>query len=490
MTDLFNQNITIVFFFYGLSFFCMGFAILLELGHSPELDFARALRPLAGFGLVHGSHEWFEMILLIRGHSDASWIDWLRLFLLAISFLLLVIFGARLIAGTTNRRLYLAMILGITVLWAVGLFIVIHTHPPDGARMVAADVFTRYSLAIPGSFLTFAGLLKQRRKFYQSQMLPCGRDVALAALAFGLYGGIGQLFASRSVVFPSQYLNAGVFLHWFGFPIQVFRAILASIAAIFIIRSLRSFKVEARRQLDTLRSAQAAEQKRLEDLRAELLHRTVQTQESERHRIARELHDETGQTLTALGMGLRGLTETIPHNPQRAIEQAQQLESLATNGVKELQRLVTGLHPPHLDDLGLLAAVRWYAGEISQRYNLPVDIHSQGEKPILTSEIRVAIFRIAQEAITNIIRHANAHQITLNLDYQTEQILLQIIDDGQGFDVDHVLTQKMNGQPAWGLLGILERAALINGSCSIFSHPGQGTTLELAVPIDRNISHE
>jgi signal transduction histidine kinase len=488
MTEFFTQNITIVFFIYGLSFFSMGFAILLELGHSTELEYARALRPLAFFGLVHGSHEWFEMFMIIRGHAAAPWIDWLRIFLLATSFLFLVAFGVRLIAEPSNRRLRQGIILSLTIFWIIGIYITIHTLPQGSDRLAAADVFTRYSLAIPASIVTVVGLLKQRQIFFQSNMLPCGRDATLAALAFGLYGIIGQLFTSRSGVFPSPYLNAEVFLQWFNFPIQLFRAILACLAAIFIIRSLRSFKVEARRQLDNLRTAQAAEQVRLEELRAELLHRTVQTQENERHRIARELHDETGQTLTALGMGLRGLQEAIPGNPQRAIEQARQLENLATGGIAELQRLVTGLHPPHLDDLGLLAAVRWYAGEISQRYQIPVILQGQGEKPKLTSEMRIAIFRIAQEAITNTIRHANADQITIRLDYQPEQIFLQIIDDGKGFDVDYILNQKMNGKPAWGLLGILERAALINGSCSILSLPGKGTTIELAVPITRNMT--
>jgi signal transduction histidine kinase len=487
MTDVFTQNIIIVYFFYGLSFFSMGFAVLLELGHASELDFSRALRPLAGFGLVHGCHEWFEMLLLIHGHSDAPWINWLRLFLLAASFFMLVSFGARLIVGASNRRLLLGMILSISGLWLIGLLLVFIAHPSDGKQMIAADVYTRYSLAIPGAVLTVWGLLIQRRKFVQTEMSRFGRDVSLAALAFGLYGVVGQLFVTRSMIFPSPYLNAEVFLQWFGFPIQVFRAVMACLAAIFIIRSLRSIKEEANRQIDTLRAIQDAERKRLEELRAELLHRTVKAQEGERQRIARELHDETGQTLTALGMGLRGLKDTIASNPHRASEQAQQLEGLATSGVKELQRMVSGLHPPHLDDLGLLAALRWYAGEISQRYNLPVHLYNQGDKPKLTSGMRVTIFRIAQEAITNVIRHANASQIAISLDYQVDKIILRITDDGQGFDVDQVLSQQASESPAWGLLGIQERAALVNGSCSILSHPGQGTTVALTVPINREV---
>jgi signal transduction histidine kinase len=169
--------------------------------------------------------------------------------------------------------------------------------PVGKNQTLAADVYTRYSLAIPGAALTVWGLLVQRRKFFQAGMSGFGRDVSLAALAFGLYGGIGQLFASPSAIFPSPYINAEVFLRWFGFPIQVFRAAMACLAAVFIIRSLRAFEVESRRREEKLRDEQGAEQHRLEELRSELLHRTVQAQESERQRIARELHDETGPTI-------------------------------------------------------------------------------------------------------------------------------------------------------------------------------------------------
>mgnify|MGYP001034766196 FL=1 len=487
--DVFTQNLIVVYFFYGLAFFSMGLAVLLEAGHSSELDFARALHPLAGFGLVHGGHEWFEMILLIRGDVRTPWIDWLCVFLLAASFFLLVTFGARLIVGMVNRRLLFGMIASISLLWLLGLALVFFGLPADSDRVIAADVYTRYSLAIPGAVLTVWGLLVQRRKFLQAEMPSFGRDVLLAALAFGLYGLVGQLFSSRSLIFPSPYINAEVFFQWFGFPIQVFRAIMACLAAVFIIRSLRAIKEDADRKVTQLQSAQTAEQKRAEELRSELLHRTVQAQENERQRIARELHDETGQTLTALGMGLRGLKDMIPTNPHRASEQAQQLEGLATSGVKELQRLVTGLHPPHLDDLGLLAAIRWYAGDMTNRYNLPIHIYNKGDKPKLTPEMRVAIFRIGQEAITNIVRHANATLVSIALDYQPDKIVLRITDDGQGFNVDQVLSGERDGTPAWGLLGILERAALINGSCSIVSHPGQGTMVELSVPISREVEN-
>ncbi len=487
MAEFFTNNIILVYFFYGLSFFVMGLAVLLEFGHASKLDFSRALRPLIGFGLIHGCHEWFEMFLLIRervtGPFAAPWILPVRLMALATSFLFLIAFGARLISGVEKRRLYVGMLSIITAIWVIGLLGVLFNPSTSQSRAIAADVYTRYALAIPGAALTVWGLIIQRRKFIQIGMSSFGFDVLLAAIAFGLYGGIGQLFVSKSIIFPSQYLNSAEFLSWFGFPIQVFRAGTATMAAIFITRSLRAFEVESNRRIEELRDAQLAEQQRLDDLRAELLHRTVIAQESERRRIARELHDETGQTLTALGMGLRGMSETISTNRDRAIEQASQLEKLAMAGVEELQHMVSGLHPPQLDDLGLLAALRWYTSDISNRTGLVINIVNQGGKPKLTSDIRAVVFRIAQEAINNVVRHANASRIDIQLVYTHNNIYLRVEDNGQGFNTELVLKKKPGRPTAWGLLGMVERASLVGGSCNIFSHPGKGTLIEVNVPI-------
>jgi signal transduction histidine kinase len=487
MAEFFSNNIIIIYFFYGLSFFIMGFAVLLEFGHSSKLDFARALRPLIGFGLIHGSHEWFEMFLLIReqisGPYTAAWVFPVRLTALAISFLFLIAFGARLITGIEKRRLYIGMLSVITAIWIIGLLGVVFSQYPAQTRIVATDVYTRYALGIPGAALTVWGLLIQRRKFIQLGMSSFGNDVLIAAVAFGLYGGIGQLFASQSIIFPSTYINSQYFLQWFGVPVQVFRAVVAILAATFITRSLRAFEAESNQRIKELRDAQLAEQNRLEHLRAELLHRTVIAQESERQRIARELHDETGQTLTALGMGLRGMSESIHTNQNRAIEQANQLEKLAMAGVEELQRLVSGLHPPQLDDLGLLAALRWYSAEISNHTGIPINLVNHGKKPKITSDLRAVVFRIAQEAINNVVRHANASRIDIQLDYTEDNIYLRVEDNGIGFNTDTVWNKKPEEPTAWGLLGMVERASLVGGSCNILSNPGSGTLIEVNVPI-------
>ena len=487
MAEFFSQNLIFVFFFYGLAFFSMGLAVLLEISHSSELDFAQALKPLAGFGLIHGFHEWFEMGLIIQtrltGEVEPEWVFYLRLVLLSTSFIFLIAFGIRMILGPGRQKQIWIMLTVITMIWLVGLAFVLRSPFPTRSQLIAADVYTRYALAIPGAALTCWGLILQGRSFYKAGMRGYSIDVMLAAIAFALYGGIGQLFASPSILFPSDYLNSEVFLRWVGFPIQGFRALMAIIAAIFIIRSLRAIDLENRRRIEELDEARRVEQKRLEALRAELLHRTVQAQEQERLRIARELHDETGQTLTAINLGLTGLSQSISTNPERAVSQARKLQQLASDGITGLQRLVSGLHPPQLDELGLLPALRWYAQEISKHSELKIVVSGSTQEVALSEEVRLTIFRIAQEAITNAMRHSQADQVKVMVDIVGSTLLLEISDNGQGFNVDKALMDSE--LKSLGLLGMIERARLIGGDCEITSRQGKGTVIQVTVNYDQ-----
>lgn len=483
MADFFSTNIIGVFFFYGLAFFMMGLAVLLEIGHSTELDFARALRPLAGFGLVHGGHEWFEMGLIIHsrmeGHLEPDWVFYLRLALLASSFLMLIAFGVRLIIGSEKQPTYWTILTIVGLLWGLGLMIILGQPPIARDQLIAGDVYTRYSLAIPGSALTFWGLILQGRFLAKAGMKKYGLDVTIAAVAFALYGGIGQLFASPSILYPSTVLNSQTFLNWVGFPIQGFRALMAIVAAIFIIRSLRAFEDENSRRIQKLNDAQKAEQERLQALRSELLHRTVTAQEQERQRIAREMHDETGQTLTALGLGLNAIIQSIPSHPQRAVQQARQLQSLVANGLNDLQRLVSGLHPPQLDELGLMPALRWYIQDVKKYFDLEVNLSGSINEKDIDPETRMTLFRIAQEAITNAVRHAAASQVQVEVKDTNGELSMRVEDNGIGFNVERVMV----GREATflGLLGMKERAALIGGECQIESRPGRGTIVQVVI---------
>ena len=488
MADFFLNNILLVYFFYGLSFFSMGLAVFMEAGHSSRLYFARALLPLSLFGIIHGIHEWLEMFLIISSQSNAAalpiWISVLRISLLAVSFFLLLQFGLLLIAGSSAKHT-LQLALGFAALiYVSGLTLLAWRAPDTQTAFVWTDIYTRYSLAIPGAAVTAWGLILQRRQFKGEGMHRFGNDLLVAAIAFAFYGGIGQLFVSPSGIFLLHAINAEAFMRWVGFPIQVFRASMAAVVAIAIIHSLRAFEEENKRRINELSNAQQAEKIRLDYLRNELFHRTIRAQEDERKRIARELHDETGQTLTAIGMGLKGVIDAIERDPERAIRQTMQLLRLTNSGLDELRGIVAGLHPPQLDDLGLVAAIRSLTSEVQTRYNLKVKVINQLNSFDIPTDIRLVLYRIVQEAINNVIRHAHARQVTILLTKTDQQIIINIDDDGEGFDTDLVL----RGGPEYqclGIMGMMERANSVGGKCQVISLPGRGTKVMVEVDLPK-----
>ncbi len=232
--------------------------------------------------------------------------------------------------------------------------------------------------------------------------------------------------------------------------------------------------------IETVRLYQQAQER--ERLLGELLHQAVGAQEAERQRIARELHDATGQSLTAIALGLRGVETMLDSSPSVAIEQVGELKSFTSDALGELRQLISDLRPSQLDDLGLVAALRWYVQEFEKRYAVPVDFHVKGDQVRLLSEYETVLFRITQEALTNVAKHAHASRATVELEIQPSQISVHICDDGRGFDPKETLRGDLP-HTGWGLLGIQERAALLDGQYEIESEPGGGTCIRVRVPL-------
>jgi len=473
----------LVFFIYGLSFFSMGLIVMLEGGRGSDKRLRHALRPLAAFGLIHGFHEWQEMFSILNLLPESVDILWegLRLATLAFSFLSLTAFGASLLSPNDRiRRLSLLAPLVQAAIWVIGLLIMRGVYTLDTGLLDVADVWSRYILGIPAAIVASIGLIYQQRIFRKVGMVQFGRDSLWASVAFGWYGIVGQAFTRSSPLPPSTFLNQDLFLQMFGFPVQVMRAVAAWTAAIFVIRFLRAFEVETQRQITQLQAARLEEAERREALRGELLRRVVAAQEAERQRIARELHDETGQALTATGMGLRGVSALLNLDKERAAHNLKQLESLVTGSLTELQHLIADLRPSHLDDLGLPATLRWWADEIETRGPLTVAVSVVGEEKPLSPPVRLALFRVTQEALTNVVKHAQAQKADVLLKFNSENVSIEVTDNGIGFVMNHAMSGQ--SRPSWGLLGMQERAALLGGAMKIESQPGQGTAVQISIP--------
>jgi signal transduction histidine kinase len=480
-------TIALIYFIYGLAFFSMGLAVTLEVGRGSDERLRWALRPLAGFALLHGGHEWLEMfellkVLPLQYSAPLFWTS-LRVGLLAYSFLSLAAFGAALLTPNERmRRLSLMVPLGMATVWGFGILVLRSQIAVGSELWDAADVWTRYVLAIPSALMASAGLVAQQRAFRRVGMARFGQDSLWAAIAFAWYGVVGQSFTRPSPLFPSNIINQNLFLDLFGFPIQLLRAVAAIVAAIFVIRFLRSFEVETQRHITELQTARLEESERREALRGELLKRVVAAQEAERQRIGRELHDETGQALTAIGLGLRGVASTLQQDVDKAGLNLRQLEALANHSLTELQRLISDLRPSHLDDLGLGSALRWYAGEVETRVPLKVHVDIKGESKVLPTELNTGLFRVAQEALTNVMKHSGAFRVHVRLSYDSKCITLEVQDDGSGFDLG--VTAMDSARPAWGLAGMRERATLLGGRFYVESEIGKGTLVGMIVPID------
>jgi signal transduction histidine kinase len=420
------------------------------------------------------------VIAIQEGHVTPDWLSGIRLGMLAFSLISLAAFGSYLLVVSRKAwRLILLVPLGLEGIWVFGL-IVLKSHYSLPTLWAVSDVWTRYSLAIPAAMLAAIGLVIQQRVFRQAGLISFGRDALWAAVAFSWYGLVGQLFVSSSPLAPSNIINESSFSNLFGIPVQLFRATMAGLAAFFVIRFLRAFQVENDRQIATLQEARLKEAKQRETMRGELYKRVVSAQESERQRIARELHDETGQALTAIGLGLRGLTGSLrTPNLERTKQNLHQLELLTTHSLDELQRLIADLRPSHLDDLGLSSALRWYASTLQERVNLKVHVEIMGEERMIPSPVKIALFRIVQEALTNVVKHAQARTAHVALTYADESVDARITDDGRGFDMDATGSAK---RVSWGLKGMEERTSLLGGKFKVLSRIRAGTTVEVSIP--------
>ena len=473
-----------IYFIYGLAFFSMGLLVIVEGGRASDVRLRRALPPLAGFGIVHAAHEWMEMYVLM-GHPVSSvevTVMWgIQVATLAFSFISLAAFGSFLLADSeVTRRLFLLIPIGLQAIWVFGLY---HFRGVYTGQVLwdVADTWTRYTLAIPASLLTAVGLVVQQRAFRRSGLIRFGRDALWAAITFGWYGLFGQFFARMTPLFPSSMINQETFLELFGFPIQMFRAGTAVAAALFVIRFLRAFQVEAERKIADLQQARLEESQQREIMRGELFRRVVAAQEAERQRMARDLHDETGQALTAIGMGLRGLAGKLTTRNKDALNTLHKLETLAADSLKELQRLMTDLRPSHLDDLGLSSALRWYSTRIQEHSSLHVRVDIHGEECELDDAMKITIFRIIQESLNNIIKHAKATHVNIHLHYEERNVRISVFDNGVGFDREQV-QQKRTSRPSLGLAGMEERAALLGGTLTVQSRPGYGSEIEAVIP--------
>jgi signal transduction histidine kinase len=249
--------------------------------------------------------------------------------------------------------------------------------------------------------------------------------------------------------------------------------ILPTILVGLVVAGLTVFRIF---ELEKTANRQSKKVESAEREMRELSRQLVQTQEEERRSLSRELHDQIGQTLTAVRINLGNVEEALGTQGDPVHLQIEQTKRMAEQALRAVRDLAMGLRPAMLDDLGLEAALQWQARQHSRLCGVPVTVSVEGDLLELSDAHRTCIYRIAQEALNNAAKHARAKAIDVSVRCQAGSVAIAVHDDGQGFDM-----LKTGG--GLGLVGMKERVRQLDGEILIQSEPGQGTELMAEIPL-------
>ncbi len=198
--------------------------------------------------------------------------------------------------------------------------------------------------------------------------------------------------------------------------------------------------------------------------------------EEEQTRIAREIHDQLGQEMTGLKMDVAWLKKATAPDQVAFLKKLQEMSDLLDISIQSVRKIASNLRPSILDDFGLEAALQWQSNEFEKRFSIPVKLETNGNEPAIPPDTATGLFRLFQESLTNVARHANASQVKASLDINGDKIMMKISDNGKGFDVSKPRTKSL------GLLGMKERTLMLKGKLDIESKPGEGTSVTITVP--------
>lgn len=474
-------ELLLVYFVYGLSFYGMGIAVLLEAGRAASAAEARSLGFLAAFGILHGSHEWLEAYLIQAQSAGAPlppWLDWFRVALLFTSFSCLLTYAALTLQQVSTKYSRHSWHFGVLGLWALSVLLAaFRTYagfPVPWPGLV--DAMSRYIVAVPAAALTALALRATAVGAYAENRRPVATNLRWAALGFAIYA-LTQVFVHPLQLFPASIINRDWFLAVTGLPIQVVRAGMAVLITAGLLRALQAVEQERRSELVAAHQARVAALEQRDALRRDLLGHVVRSQEDERARIARELHDEIAQLLSALSLELGALRTKLKRAD--TIQLVDHLQDLSRQMSQGLYHLVRDLRPSHLDNLGLVPALNYLFSQDFRPKGLEVAFHVSGTPQRLNGLVETVLFRVAQESLANVVRHAHVGEANVDLCYGGSQVTMRICDNGRGFSP----AERFHPPRGWGLAGMRERVESLAGRLRLKSAPGEGTTVEVIIPV-------
>jgi signal transduction histidine kinase len=291
--------------------------------------------------------------------------------------------------------------------------------------------------------------------------------VPLTLVGVALISGLAVTFGLRYVVRPLQTLDR-----------QATRVAWGDFAAV-------SEPVGGVQEIEDLRHTLAGMAAQIRDYQSgmrDYVAAVTMAQEEERKRLARELHDETVQALIALGQRIEMAQKALDKDPEKARQRLAELSALARETQEEVRRFSRALRPLYLEDLGFVPALEMLAQEVERQHGLAVSVQTEGVLRRLAPDLELAAYRIAQEGLSNVVRHAQAKTACLNVTFAEAELILRIKDDGRGFEPP-LNPAELAHSGHFGLMGIRERALLFGGRLEVRSRPGTGTTLTVFLPL-------
>lgn len=478
ITTWLTENIIIVRFIYGLSFFSLGLVISVRPRIGSRYRLARRLWALAVFAFIHAAADWGLVFIPLQSHPDESltlavlWGG--RTILGAVSFGFLMHFGLGLLVTDRSRAarfLVRGLAPALTLIWLVAFFcypLVVQNSGVNTWYWVS-EVWSRYMLGLPSSLIVAFGLLRQGNELRYDQLHGHVRNLYFSAGFFALYGLTAGLVVPRQSFWPASLLNTEAFVRTVGIPVEVFRAITAIGMAFATSRLMSVFDVEATRRL-----------LQFEEERAIL---------RERERIARELHDGILQTLYGVGLGLGTLNKRLTaFDDIRA--SLSDITAQLGGAIWDLRHAITDLHHDQVPVRSLASAAHDCIEQSCRLTGMPVVFSTEGfdgpeADALAPIAFRKELLALIREGLSNAIRHSQASKVTTLLALQDETVLLRIEDNGVGFSPNPVLGQEEGAGSHHGLRNMRYRTERLGGTFRVESAPGQGTRLLFQIPLSQ-----
>jgi signal transduction histidine kinase len=460
--DFFDLNRQLILFVYGLAFFILGFAILLQVQQSSRLELARSLRWLAAFGITHAFNEWGDLFIPIQAqYLPLPWVKILKvvqLILLSASFACLFEFGISVLSPFNLARWMEGVPAVLFLAWIfVTFFLLLPLQPDVDKWRHASNALARYFIGFPGGILAAYGLrVHAIKRIKPLNVPPIYNTVRIAGISLGLYAIFGGLITPTVDFFPGNILNVQTFENAVGIPPIIFRTIITIVVAITVIRSLEIFSVETQRRIEALEQQQILS--------------------AEHERLARELHDGAIQKVYTAGL----LVESAARLTEKKTDLGSRLERavvVLNDAIADLRQNLTELHHP--DELATDETLKQMLEHLADdpHYNTLVKVSLDLTMPDGKSLAPIRerhVFAIVNEAMANIVRHANARIVSIQVQDLGEHLKVSIKDDGTGL--------SPNAQAGYGLRNMRDRARLLNGELRFSEPSNKGTTVTLEIP--------